>query len=151
MISGSCLPKSKVLITSRPSIKAKLQSLSQTATRKEIEVVGFSQEEIQEYANESFKSKPKLLDDFQRYLSANAVVRGMLYNPLSLAIVVAVYRYSHKSGKLIPHTLTQLYSELTLHLLSRYLERAGDPWLQRYLNNLRTLTPTVTSVSSWWS
>ena len=35
VISGLCLPKSKVLVTSRPSTKAELRLLSQAATEKE--------------------------------------------------------------------------------------------------------------------
>ena len=53
----------------RPSTKAELQSLSQAAIGREIKVVGFSQKEIQEYEEESFKSKPKLLANFQTYIS----------------------------------------------------------------------------------
>ena len=50
-----------------------------------------------------------------------------MYNPLNCAIVVEVYRETFESGKPIPHTQTQLYTELTLYLLSRHLSAAGDP------------------------
>ena len=49
VISGSYLPKAAVLVTSKPSATTELLSVCQTAVDKCIEIVGFSEEEIQEY------------------------------------------------------------------------------------------------------
>ena len=51
MIEGSYLPKAKILVTSRPSTQPVLNLLSQAASRKEIEVVGFSQKDIERCAD----------------------------------------------------------------------------------------------------
>ena len=89
-------------------------------------MVGFSEEKIKEYAKHSFGAETELFANFLTYFSANPAVRGMMYNPLNCNIVVNTYQYSHESGKPIPHTLTQLYSELTLMLLSRHKHKVGS-------------------------
>ena len=127
VIAGKLLPKATVLVTSRPSATADLQSDLQKAINKHIEIMGFSGVEIQEYAESIFGKTSKTLDSFNAYLSANPVVKGMMYNPLNCAIVVGVYQDTYESGRPIPHTQTQLYTELTLCLLARYLSATGDP------------------------
>ena len=128
VISGYYLPKATVLVTSRPSATAQLLSVCQARVGKHIEVVGFSDKEIQEYAESIFGCGSELLASFQTYLSVNPVVRGMMYNPLNCGMVVEVYRESYLSYRPIPHTQTQLYTELSLYLLSRHLSTAGDPF-----------------------
>ena len=123
VISGSYLPKAAVLVTSRPSATAELLlSVCQAAVDKHIEVIGFSDDEIQEYTENKFMGRPELLTGFKEYLSAYPVVRGMMYSPLNCAIIVDVYHENYISHRPIPHTLTQLYSELSLCLLSRHME-----------------------------
>ena len=127
IISGSnYLPKATVVVTSRPSASAQLQALLQTSIGKHIEVVGFSEKEIFDFAQSVF-SDTDLFTNFCAYLSANQVVKGMMYNPLNCALLVGVYQDTYESGKPVPHTQTQLYTELTLCLLSRSLIATGDP------------------------
>ena len=139
VISGSYLPKATVLVTSRPSATAELLSVCQAHVGKHIEVVGFSDKEIQEYAESIFGCGSQLLASFQTYLSVNPVVRGMMYNPLNCGMVVEVYRNSSLSDRPIPHTQTQLYTELSLCLLSRHLSAAGDPLARRLPDRLEDL------------
>ena len=139
VISGSYLPKATVLVTSRPSATAELLSVCQAHVDKHIEVVGFSGKEIQEYAESIFGSGSELLASFQTYLSVNPVVRGMMYNPLNCGMVVEVYRNSYQSDRPIPHTQTQLYTELSLYLLSRHLSAAGDPLARRLPDRLEDI------------
>ena len=122
VISGSYLPKAAVLVTSRPSATAELLSVCQAAVDKHIEVIGFSDDEIQEYAENKFMGRPELLTGFKEYLSAYPVVRGMMYSPLNCGIIVDVYHENYISHRPIPHTLTQLYTELSFCLLSRHME-----------------------------
>ena len=50
-----------------------------------------------------------------------------------------VYRETSESGKPIPHTHTQLYTELTLYLVSRYLNSAGNPLARRLPDRLEDI------------
>ena len=136
VISGSYLPKATVLVTSRPSATAELLSVCQAHVGKRIEVVGFSGKEIQKYAESILGSGSELLASFQTYLSVNPVVRGMMYNPLNCGMVVEVYRNSYLSDRPIPHTQTQLYTELSLCLLSRHLSAAGNPLAKKLPDRL---------------
>ena len=139
IIDGSTFPKATVLVTSRPSASAQLQSLLQSGIGKHIEVVGFSEKEIFEYAESIFTKSSDMFIAFSQYLSANPVIKGMMYNPLNSAIVVGVYQDTYKSGKPVPHTQTQLYTELTLSLLSRYLSGRGDPLAKKLPDKLEDL------------
>ena len=105
--SSTYLPRATVLVTCRPSATAQLQSLFQTGIGKHLEIVGFSEKEIHEYAESVLGYQSKTLANFNEYLSANPVVKAMMYNPLNCAIVVEVYRETSESGKPIPHTQTQ--------------------------------------------
>ena len=138
VISGSKLPKSTVLVTSRPSASAQLQALLQTGIGKHIEVVGFSEKEILEFARSIFGGT-NIFTDFKEYLKANPVVKGMMYNPLNCAIVVGVYLDTYESGKPVPHTQTQLYTELTRGFLHRYLKEKEHPLASKLPDNLEDL------------
>lgn len=132
------LPRATVLVTSRPSASAQLYSLLRTNIDKRIEVVGFSENEIYRYTESNLDSN--ILADFMEYLSVNPAIKGMMYNPLNCVIIVEVYRESHESGKSIPHTQTQLYTELTLYRLSRHLNSKGDPFSNKLPNRLEDIS-----------
>ena len=120
------LPDATVVLTSRHSALGDLDSFIKPAITKRIEVVGFAEAEVQSYAQHMLGFGTETLTRFNTYLSANPVVKGMMYNPLNCAIVVEVYQATAESGRPIPHTQTQLYTEMTLWRLSRYLGEAGD-------------------------
>ena len=139
VIAGNLLPNATVIVTSRPSTTADVQSVFQTSISKHIEIVGFSRTEIQSYAESIFGKNSKILASFNTYLSANPVVKGMMYNPLNCAIVVGIYQDTYESGKPVPHTQTQLYTELTLCLLSRHLNATGNPLAGKLPDKLEDL------------
>ena len=139
IISGSkYLPNATVLVTSRPSASAQLQALLQTGIGKHIEVVGFSEKEILEFAYSVFDDT-NLFANFRQYLSTNPPVKGMMYNPLNCAIVVGVYQDTYEPGKPAPPTQTQLYAKLTQYLLRRYLKKKQDPLANKLPDNLEDL------------
>ena len=139
VIRGSYLPKATVLVTSRPSATAELLSVCQAHVGKHIDVVGFSDKEIQEYAESILGSGSELVASFQTYLSVNPVVRGMMYNPLNCGMVVEVYRNSCLSQRPIPHTQTQLYTELSLCIRSRHLSAAAARRLPNHVYRLEDI------------
>ena len=116
LIKGSVLPASTVLVTSRPSATAELPSHPQ----KRIEVIGFTQESVQEYSSSIFSSEPEKLKKFMDYISAskNPAINSLMYVPLNAAIIVDIFR-DCKSDSLLPHTLTELYTQLCLTILNR--------------------------------
>ena len=121
LIKGSVLPQSTVLVTSRPSATAQL--LTSCHPQKRVEILGFTQESVEAYANSVFVAEPEKLRGFKAYISVsnNPAINSLMYVPLNAAIVVQIYRNS-KSDSVLPHTLTELYTQLCLTILNRYLD-----------------------------
>ena len=120
LIRGRVLPASTVLVTSRPSATAELRT---SCRPKHIEILGFTQESVEAYASSVFSSEPEKLTKFKAYISAseNPAINSLMYVPLNAAIIVLIYN-DCKSDALLPHTLTELYTQLCLTILSRYLK-----------------------------
>ena len=118
LMKGHVLPASTVLVTSRPSATAELLT---SCRPKHIEIIGFTQESVKEYASSIFSSET--LKKFMEYISAseNPVINSLMYIPLNTAIIVQVW-YNYKSGALLPHTLTELYTLLCLTILNGNLD-----------------------------
>ena len=125
LIRGRVLPESTVLVTSRPSATAKLLTIC--CPQKRVEILGFTQESVEAYATSVFSSKPEMLKNFKTYISASnnpAINSLMMYIPLNAAIIVEIYR-NCKSTTILPHTLTELYTQLCLTILNRFFD--NDP------------------------
>ena len=124
LIQGHVFPKCTVLVTSRPSATSDLMRVCRPQIKKRVEILGFTEECVKEYATSVFSSKPKILEGFLTYISAykNPAINSLMYVPLNAAIVVEIYRNSWSTGCPIPRTLTQLYTRLCLILVQRFLE-----------------------------
>ena len=122
IVSGSFLPRATVLVTSRPSASRELAH--ELKPHKHVEILGFTKEQIAQYAESVFESDPDLLTGFKIYVSSSPSIRSMLYIPLNNAIVTGVYRENVEIDKPIPTTLTQLYNDLSCILLQRYMLHA---------------------------
>ena len=121
LIRGNVLPECSVVVTSRPSATAEL--LTNCHPQKHIEILGFTQESVKAYASSIFTTEPERLD-FLRYISAssNPAINSLMYVPLNAAIIVQIFRSNRKSSSPLPTTLTQLYTQLCLTYLRRYLK-----------------------------
>ena len=121
LIKGYSLPESTVLVTSRPSATAQL--LTSCRPQKRVEILGFTQKSVEAYANSVFVEEPEKLEGFKAYISVsnNPAINSLMYVPLNAAIVVQIYHNS-KSDSVLPHTLTELYTQLCLTILNRYLD-----------------------------
>ena len=127
LIQGRHLPACTVLVTSRPSATADLLSVCKPQIHKHVEVLGFTQKHIEEYAKSMLPNQPDILSGFLKYIAANPGIRGMMYVPLNSAIVLEVYKANRTTGRPIPCTMTQLYTELCQTLLTKYLLERNDP------------------------
>ena len=123
LIRGVALPKSTVIVTSRPSASSDFRSY-RPQVQRHVEILGFTQTSVSDYARSIFGAESDILRDFLAYISAsnNPAINTLMYIPLNAAIVVEVYRNSRRTGLPIPRTLTQLYTQLCLALVQRFLE-----------------------------
>ena len=121
LLQKSILPVSTVVVTSRPSAMDRLLTISKPVIEKRIEILGFSQESIEAYASNIFSRDE--LEGFKKYISApqNPAINSLMYVPLYAAFVVIIYKSTTSKGSL-PRTITQLYTQLCLTILNRYLE-----------------------------
>ena len=122
LISGSCLPKATRLVTSRPSA---LKSYFPQGFRH-VEVCGFTDECKVRFAEIAFKSEPKVLAHFKDFIFSNPVINSLMYIPVNCAIIAQVYKDIRKSRELMPKTMTQLYTTLTLVLIRRHMISSGQ-------------------------
>lgn len=122
LINGLILPESTVLLTSRPSATAKLLLSCRSRIQRHVEILGFTQESVEKYASCIFSSDPERLEKFKTYISMseNPAINSLMYVPLNAAIIAEIYR-SNSSDDVLPHTLTDLYTQISLTLLNRYL------------------------------
>ena len=102
-----------VVLTSRSIVTSEIyhnmrQSRAQVSLAN-IEVLGFTQDQIKEYAGQYFKGqgRPDLLESFVSKINAIPQVRGLCSIPVVLSIICQVYSFKED----LPPTLTQLYNE----------------------------------------
>ena len=123
LIMGTVLPQSTVLVTSRPSATCHLLVSCRPQIQRHVEVIGFTQESIEAYASSVFSPESEMFKKFKAYISAsyNPAINSLMYVPLNAAIIVEIYRDT-KSDDFLPHTLTELYTQLCVTILNRYLK-----------------------------
>ena len=140
IMSRELLSQATLMVTSRPLARRTLHSEFQQFIDQHIEVLGFTQKNIEEFINSACGDKPELLSDFKEYLSYHPFSSSLMYNPLQCAIVTNIYCdcWKHGEKECAPQTLTELYTCLVHTLLLRYLnDHHGDRnWRIRDLTDL---------------
>ena len=118
------LPECTIILTTRPSAKHTLESVCQPRVDKNIEILGFTEEERVRYITEVFSKEPELQVNFLKHMFLVSHVKSMMYIPLNCAIIAQVYYESQQSSHhlAIPRTRTQLYKALTHSLLVRHMK-----------------------------
>ena len=117
------LPECTIILTTRPSAKATLESVCQPPVDKHVEILGFTEEERVRYITEVFSKEPELQANFLKYMFLVPHIKSMMYIPLNCAIIAQVYSESQSSHHLaIPRTRTQLYKALAHSLLVRHMK-----------------------------
>ena len=122
LIRGSCLPKATRLVTSRPSVPHKFFPWG----FRHVEVLGFTDECRKNFVEVAFESEPKILAHFKKFMLSNPIINSLMYIPINCAIIAKVYKDIRKSRELMPKTMTQLYTTLTLVLIKRHMISSGQ-------------------------
>ena len=116
VIQGVVLGGASVLVTSRPASVLHLQSLLKGGAQQYqyCELIGFNNEQLQEYLSHSMKEN----DPFLQNLPCFPEMQEMMTLPLMAAVMCEV------STGMAPLTITLLYKQLLLGLLTRYVNQA---------------------------
>ena len=119
LIKGQILPRSIVIVASRPAASQKYR---RDSTRC-IEVLGFLKEQIYEYIDSYFdgnEDKYSLVLGLKTYLEHHPNVMHMCYLPLHMAMVTFLYEVE---GASLPQTETEIYRHFTLSTLLRSIRK----------------------------
>ena len=124
LLIGDCLPKATIMVTSRPLASDSLCPEFRESVDQHIEVLGFNDEDIKSYVEKACQKQPQILPDLLSYIASNPFVSSVMYIPLQCVILTALYieKWKKKKGGIYaPATLTQLYTDLLLSSLIRYI------------------------------
>ena len=124
LLQGTLLPQASIVLTSRPAASASLLSTHKFRFDRRVEILGFSDEDIEEHAESILGSEEDLVE-FQEYLSASPAIRNMMHTPPMTAIVVELYREAAQCDREMPSTMTEMYQELVRYLLHNYMYLKG--------------------------
>lgn len=127
LIQGLYLPNATIVVTSRPSASAEFLRCYKPQISKHVEILGFTHDNIMDYAESVFGKDTVELNHFTQYIMSNPLIYGMMYVPLNAVIIAIVYQERHSLDKPIPQTLTQLYETLSFSLLQRHLTANSEP------------------------
>ena len=108
------LRKATVVVSSRPFATKTLPHQFKNSLDQHVEIVGFNEQDIETYLTSACENNPDLLRDLKSYISTQAFISSVLYNPLHCTIVTELYLQYWQRGEkgFAPNTLTQLYTRL---------------------------------------
>ena len=120
----SPLPDCDVILTSRSIVTSEIYHLMRKSHSQvsltNIEVLGFTQDQIKIYAKQYFsdQGRPDLLDTFVKKISAIPQIRGLCSIPVVLSIICQVFLFRED----LPPTLTQIYNDYLCVKVLKYNE-----------------------------
>ena len=92
LIEGQVLPNATIVVTSSPHASEVIVSECMDRISQHIQIMGFTEENIQDYIKINIDED--LLQDLQTYISCYPHIKSIMYNPLSAAIFMKVYKNS---------------------------------------------------------
>ena len=119
LIKRNILPKSVVIVASRPVAVAQLKKVA----TKRVEVLGFEKEQIFQYIEKYNFSSTEKTGDLHSYLAQHPNVHHMCYLPIHSAMVCFLF---DKMGCTLPQTETEMYKNFTNFTLLRSLTRCEE-------------------------
>ena len=112
------LEEATVLITSRPHACGKL------VADRQVEVIGFGAEQIEEFIKVSFPDDEQSGSELQQQLNDYPHIKSLCYVPLNLVMVTDIFRCSQ--NKKLPATLTELYRLFLVMILQREVVKEDE-------------------------
>ena len=126
LINKELLPKSIVVVASRPGAVVHLKSVA----TKRVEVLGFQKEQISQYIKEYKFSNAEKIQNLESYLEQHPNVHHMCYLPIHASMVC--YLFDLK-GTALARTETEMYTSFMIHTLLRTVMRCDEN--ERYLQS----------------
>ena len=125
LVQGKELRNCSVLVTSRPYASDYLQSLN--CISRHVEVIGFTQEQIQGCILKSIPNEAEA-EDLVRILKGRMDITSLCYTPLHCAIMLYVYKQENCT---LPNTITEMFEVFILNALKRNARKLNQYNLER--------------------
>ena len=132
-----------VLLTSRPSASVLFHNVP-TVDRL-VEVIGFNEENIQQFIESEFKKSPEKASSLIEQLENNPVIQSVCSVPLNCAIICHLW-HTFESG--LPTTLTELYAHIVLNVILRDLKKTKAKTILKTLESFDDI-PTAYQEMFW--
>lgn len=145
ILKGSLLTKCTVMLLCWKSLTDDVISLCDCPVDRRVELIGFTDDEVEQHAEACLGYDSEVLREFHHYLSANPVVRSTMHVPFHTAIVVEAFKQAKLSGTAPPMTLTEMYTTLSQHLLQQQLLLRGSAEEGFRVDKFEDLPPKVYS------
>ena len=126
LINKELLPKSIVVVASRPAAVVHLKSVA----TKRVEVLGFQKQQISQYIKEYKFSNVEKIQNLESYLEQHPNVHHMCYLPIHASMVCYLFNLM---GTALARTETEMYTSFMIHTLLRTVMRCDEN--ERYLQS----------------
>ena len=117
IINQNVLPCCDIVITSRPTVSARLHKI----VDRRIEILGFTDEDRKKYICQAFKNNPTNVDEMSAYLQSNPFINSLCYIPLNMTILMCLFTETTQSE--LPKTQTEINNQFICMTISRYFRK----------------------------
>ncbi|XP_065917475.1 NLR family CARD domain-containing protein 3-like [Dysidea avara] len=114
LIQGQCLPKARIVVTSRPQASACLHG----RVDQRVLIFGFSRDSREQYTNDALKGFSS--ETLWKHLQQHPGIDALCYTPSVMAIITFVYL--HQPDEL-PSTASKLYKMFVLLTIYHYVKK----------------------------
>ena len=113
------LQSCNIVITSRPSASGCLHN----KVDLRVEILGFTKEHRKSYIVHAFKDNPNAIQDLLEYLESNYSVDAYCHVPLSMAILVFLFKESDYNKNELPTTQTAINYKFVRIIICRFIKK----------------------------
>ena len=114
-----------IVITSRPSASACLHKIVDLR----VEILGFTKEHRKSYIMHALKDNPDAIQDLLEYLESSYSVDAYCHIPLSMAILVFLFKESDYDKNQLPTTQTEINYKFICITIRRFIKRSEQKLL----------------------
>lgn len=117
IINHKVLPKSSVVVTSRPHATACLRSYATC----HVDIIGFAKENLHYYILQSLRTEPEKSQKLLKYLDDHPAIMSLCYAPFNATVLLWLF----KQGISLPKSSTDMYNCFICHTLRHHLLKHG--------------------------
>ena len=119
IINRTILPKSCLVITSRPTASSNLHG----SVDCRVEIVGFTEEDRLDYVQTALKNCDKQVNAVQDYLQSNPTINALCYIPLNMTILLCLVEDGIDR---LPKSQTEMYKRFIEMTIIRFIKKCEN-------------------------